>query len=98
MRARHASWLVGVGVALAAGIAWAQPAASESPQQNVRESQQYDRLLCTNPGFRARRIAKECGPLQGSSLYEGCVASFNCNRGASDANWRHAPPSERISR
>jgi hypothetical protein len=98
MRARYSGWLFGIGFALTAGIAWAQPPATESPQQNVRESAQYEQLLCTNPGFRARRIAKECGPLQGSSLYDGCVASFNCNKGPSDANWRHAPPSERISK
>ncbi|HTT79009.1 MAG TPA: hypothetical protein VMF86_04950 [Stellaceae bacterium] len=98
MRARYSSWFLAAGFAAAAGIAWAQPPANETPQQNVRESEQYEQLLCTNPGFRARRIAKECGPLQGSSLYAGCVASFNCNRQPSGVNWRQAPPSERISK
>jgi hypothetical protein len=98
MRARYMSWVAAAGFVLTAGIAWAQPPANESPQQNVRESQQYEQLLCTNPGFRARRIAKECGPLQGSQFYDGCVASFDCAKPASGANWRQAPPSERISR
>lgn len=98
MRARYSSWLLAAGFAAAAGIASAQPPANESPQQNVRESEQYEQLLCSNPGFRARRIAKECEPLQGSSLYDSCVASFNCNRQPNGAGWRQAPPSEQISR
>jgi hypothetical protein len=83
----------------AAGGAFAQTAAStaeETPQQNVRASQQYQHLLCTNAKFRANRIAKECGPLQGSQFYDSCVASFNCNQQPSDANWNKAPPSETI--
>jgi hypothetical protein len=78
----------------AAGDALAQSSAVETPQQNVRASQQYQQLTCTNAGFRATRIAKECGPLQGSQFYDSCVASFNCNNQPSGANWRQAPPSE----
>ena len=80
----------------AASAASAQPAANQSAEQNVRESQQYEQLLCTNPAFRARRIAQECGPLQGSQFYQSCVASFQCNREARAPHWRQAPPSERI--
>lgn len=69
---------------------------NETPQQNVRASQQYQQLTCTNAKFRATRIAKECGPLQGSQFYDSCVASFNCNQQPSDANWNKAPPSETI--
>jgi hypothetical protein len=99
MRMRLWGWLSGASLAVAvAGGAWAQSAGDESPQQNVRESAQYERLLCTNPGFRAQRIAKECGPLQGSQFYDSCVASFNCQHPASDANWRQAPPSETINK
>ncbi|HEX5455100.1 MAG TPA: hypothetical protein VFX06_15030 [Stellaceae bacterium] len=82
-------WIAGSAGALA------QPAANESAQQNVRESQQYERLVCANPGFRANRIAKECGPLQGSPLYDSCVASFQCN-GPVPRQMRRAPASERI--
>ena len=89
-------WFVAVGLIAAAGTAFAQAGAPESAQQNVRESQQYEQLLCTNPAFRARRIAQECGSLQGSQFYDGCVASFNCARRPSGANWRQAPASEKI--
>jgi hypothetical protein len=78
----------------AASTALAQTSAVETPQQNVRSSQQYQQLTCTNAAFRATRIAKECGPLQGSQFYDSCVASFNCNSQPSGANWRQAPPSE----
>jgi hypothetical protein len=102
MRTRHFAWFVGVWLVVAGGVAAAQapPAsdANQTPQQNVQESRQYEQLLCTNPGFRARRIAKECGPLRGSQFYDSCVASFNCQHPASDANWRQAPPSETINK
>ena len=87
-----------VVVALAGtGSAMAQRGGDESPDQNVRQSQQYEALTCSNPAFRAKRIAQECGPLQGSEFYDNCVASFNCggNR-PSGANWRNAPPSQTV--
>src|SRR5215831_8213624 len=79
-----------------AGGALAQSGGNETPQQNVRASEQYQQLTCSNPGFRATRIQKECGPLQGSELYDSCVASFNCGKQPSAANWRNAPPSETV--
>ena len=88
--------LAAIGLIAAGGSAQAQSAAGESAQQNVRESQQYEQLLCTNAAFRARRIAQECGPLQGSQFYDSCVASFQCNAGRRAAHWRKAPPSETI--
>jgi hypothetical protein len=69
---------------------------NETPDQNVRASKQYQQLVCTNKAFRAHRIDKECGPLQGSQFYDSCVASFDCDKTPSDANWRQAPPSETI--
>ncbi|MFZ2006958.1 MAG: hypothetical protein WB697_20925 [Stellaceae bacterium] len=88
------------GMALAQSQPAAPPASAqavgETPQQNVRASQQYQQLTCSNPKFRATRIAKECGPLQGSQFYDSCVASFNCDKQPSDANWNKAPPSETI--
>ena len=82
---------------LTSGGAWAQaPAENETPQQNVRSSEQYQQLTCTNKAFRATRIAKECGPLQGSQFYDSCVASFSCDSQPSGANFRKAPPSETI--
>lgn len=84
-------------MAMAATIpaVWAQAPANPQAQENVRQSEQYQHLVCTNPGFRASRIAKECGPLQGSQFYESCVASFNCGNQA-PLHPRAVPPSERI--
>ena len=47
-----------------------------SPQQNVIESRQYDRLLETNQTFRQARIQKECGPITDPQLHASCVATF----------------------
>ena len=55
----------------AAGSAGAQQrTASTRAEQNVRESQQYEQLTCSNAAFRAKRIAQECGPLQGRELHD----------------------------
>jgi hypothetical protein len=48
-----------------------------SAQQNVRQSQRYDRLLETSRGFREARMRKECGPITDPQLHQQCVASFN---------------------
>jgi hypothetical protein len=48
-----------------------------NPQRNVMEAQRYDRVLETNPAFRAARIQKECGPITDPQLQADCVASFN---------------------
>lgn len=77
-----------------AALAQSPAAHDETPQQNVKASQQYQQLVCGNPKFRATRIEKECGPLQGSQFYDSCVASFSCDRQPSAADWRKAPPSE----
>ncbi len=82
-----AAALIAAGPALAA-------APSESAEQNVRESAQYERLLCTNPSFRAKRMAQECGPLTDRQMHDNCVASFQC--GASHRRSNQAPPSEMI--
>jgi ABC-type transport system substrate-binding protein len=48
-----------------------------NPQRNVMESQQYDRLLETDPSFRTARIRMECGPITDPQLRANCVASFS---------------------
>ncbi len=78
-----------VGALMALGTAWAQAPANPSAEQNVRQSRQYEQAVCGNPAFRAKRIAQECGPLQGSQFYNGCVASFEC--GARRPRSRSAP-------
>ena len=79
---------------ITAGAAFAAPP-SESAEDNVRQSQQYEQLLCTNVAFRNKRIAQECGSLQGSQFYESCVATFQCG-GAPARRSNRAPPSETI--
>ena len=95
MRGSFMLCLGGAALLALTGTAWAQSHPSESAEQNVKESRQYEQLLCSNPAFRARRIAQECGGLQGSQFYDGCVASFQC--GASHRRGsQKAPPSETI--
>jgi hypothetical protein len=83
--------MLGLGLA---GPAFAQQGEA---QQNVRSSAQYEQLLCTNPKFRATRIAKECGPLQGSQFYDNCVHTFDCHKGQQrPVDAKGVPPSEKI--
>ena len=49
----------------------------ETPAQNVRKSQQYEHLVSTNPGFRAARMKKECGPIRNPELRSTCLDSFS---------------------
>jgi hypothetical protein len=86
----------GAGIVLALGLAAPAFAQQGEGQQNVRASEQYEQLLCTNPKFRATRIAKECGPLQGSEFYDNCVHTFDCHRGEQrPVDAKGVPPSER---
>ena len=48
-----------------------------SPQRNVIESLQYDRLLQTNPGFRQARMRKECDGIDDPQLHDQCLGSFD---------------------
>lgn len=94
MRAGYWTTFAAAGLIVVAGSARAQGRGDESAGQNVRESQQYEQLLCTNPGFRARRVAQECGPVTDPQLHQNCVASFQC--GATRRHSNQAPPSETI--
>ena len=52
------------------------PPSNWSAQQNVRQSERYDRLLETNRGFREARMRRECGPITDPELHQQCIASF----------------------
>jgi len=41
----------------AAATALAQSPSNQTADQNVRASQQYESLICTNPVFREKRVA-----------------------------------------
>ena len=50
----------------------------ETPQQNVIQSAHYDWLLEHNPGFRAYREKKECGPIRfEEGLRQDCSQTFD---------------------
>jgi hypothetical protein len=60
------------------GPVWAQ---SQTPPDqgaaaNVRQSQQYEQVLHSNPSFRAKRMQEECSPVTDPELHASCVASF----------------------
>jgi len=61
-----------------AGDALAQVGTPPDPgaAANVRQSQQYEQALRSNPSFRAKRIQQECGPVTDPELHANCVASF----------------------
>ncbi|HEX6440675.1 MAG TPA: hypothetical protein VF007_00705 [Stellaceae bacterium] len=101
MSGRHRLCLPVLAVAVligAAATASAQtPPRSESAQQNVRESEQYERAICSNAAFRAKRIKQECDPITDPQLHESCLATFNCGPGAQHRRRSNkAPPSETI--
>ena len=84
-----------IAAATAPGASAQQPTDPQA-QQNVRESEQYERLLCTNAAFRAKRIAQECGALQGSDFYQNCVASFDCKKSPPAVNPKGLPSTEKV--
>ena len=86
--------LMAAGLIVAAATASAQMPANQSAEQNVRASQQYERAICTNAAFRAKRIAQECGPVTDPELHKSCIASFEC--GVQHRRSNKAPPSETI--
>jgi hypothetical protein len=47
-----------------------------SARQNVSDSQRYESMVRSNPGFRAARERKECGPIDDPQMHADCVASF----------------------
>jgi hypothetical protein len=72
---------------LSAACGWAQSTPPDpGAAANVRQSEQYDQVLSSNPSFRAKRMQQECGPVTDPELHASCVASFGGDG---------APPSKR---
>ena len=46
-------------------------------RQNVRESNQYEALVRSNPGFRARRMQQECGSIADPQGRDQCLSTFD---------------------
>jgi len=94
MTGRIRVFLAATALVAAAATASAQAPTNQSAEENVRASRQYESLLCTNPAFRAKRIAQECGPVTDPQLHDSCVASLQC--GVAHRRSNRAPPSETI--
>jgi hypothetical protein len=47
-----------------------------SPEQNIKESERYHRLVATDPAFRHTRMRIECGPITDPVLHQQCIESF----------------------
>jgi hypothetical protein len=52
------------------------PPNTESPAQNVKESQNYQAMVAENPAFRNNRIKQECGGIEDADLKKQCIDSF----------------------
>ena len=52
------------------------PTNDPAAMANFRESEQYTALLRSNPAFRKKREAIECGPITDPQLHASCIASF----------------------
>jgi len=60
------------------GTAMAQAMPTNDPEAkaNVRQSEAYTAMLRSNPAFRKKREAIECGPITIPQLRDSCIASF----------------------
>lgn len=78
MQRHHAAALAAMLTIAVSGTALAQPMPTNNPTAaaNVRESAQYTALLRSNPAFRKKREAIECGPITLPQLRSSCIASF----------------------
>ena len=58
------------------GSASAQIPPDPGAAANIRESKAYEQLLRSNPAFRKKREAIECGTINDPQLHASCIASF----------------------
>jgi hypothetical protein len=89
---RHSSWiLAAVLLSAFAGRGSAQTGTPPDPgaAANVRQSQQYEQAVRSNPGFRAKRMQQECGPVTDPELHASCVASFGGDGAPAPSKRRH---------
>jgi hypothetical protein len=63
-------------IALAVPVGAQQTPPDPGAAPNMRESKAYSALLRSNPAFRKKREAIECGPITDSQLHASCIASF----------------------
>lgn len=82
-------------VAAAMTLAWIEAAGAQAMPQNnpaaaanVRQSEEYSALLRSNPSFRHKREAIECGPITDPQLHSQCIASFEAGAAPSGPGGR----------
>jgi hypothetical protein len=63
-------------IALAVRVGAQQIPPDPGAAANIRESKAYSALLRSNPAFRKKREAIECGPITDAQLHASCIASF----------------------
>ena len=63
-------------IALAVPVSAQQTPPDPGAAANIRESKAYTALLRSNPAFRKKREAIECGPITDAQLHASCIASF----------------------
>jgi hypothetical protein len=66
-------------IALAVPVGAQQIPPDPGAAANIRESKAYSALLRSNPAFRKKREAIECGPITDAQLHANCIASFEAN-------------------
>jgi hypothetical protein len=81
MQAYQAAAFAALLTIASSGAALAQamppmPKNDPAAMANVRESEQYTAALRSNPAFRKKREAIECGPITDPQLHANCIASF----------------------
>ncbi len=87
---RHSSWILAAVLASAfAGRGSAQTPHDPGAAANVRQSQQYEQAVGSNPAFRAKRMQQECGPVTDPELHASCVASFGGDGATAPGKRRH---------
>jgi hypothetical protein len=87
----YSSWTLAAALLMAcAGYASGQTGTPPDPgaAANVRQSQQYEQALQSNPSFRAKRIQQECGPVTDPQLHANCLASFGAGAASSSGKRR----------
>jgi len=74
---KRLSFISAAALMLSATWGWAQSAPPDpGAAANVRQSQQYEQAVGSNPSVRAKRMQEECGPVTDPELHASCVASF----------------------
>jgi hypothetical protein len=76
---KYSPWILPAALSaalIAPAAAQTQIPPDQGAAANVRQSQQYEQVIRSNPAFRAKRMQEECGPITDPELHASCVASF----------------------